>query len=245
LFNDTEKYLQDISKVKLQQFSVEAKSLDASDFKDMSKHRRYALIICLIHHAQRRAKDSLGMMFNRIMSKMHKKADEKHDSLRKQQEEMTKRLLGAFHDVLVVCKDKTSPDIIGKNVMTAMTNHGGVVTLHDECEQVIAYHSDSYLPLLWEYFSPKRTTLLKLIQILNLQSASQDKSLVDAMKIVLNHAKDNNEYFEDATIDISFAPEKWQNLIRKKSSSENLISRRYLEMAVFSCLSNELRSGDV
>jgi TnpA family transposase len=245
LFSDTEKYLQDISKVKLQQFSVEAKSLDASDFKDMNKHRRYALITCLIHHAQKRAKDSLGIMFNRTMSKMHKKADEKHDSVRKQQEEMTKHLLGAFYDVLVVCKEETSPDIVGKDVMTAMSNHGGVRTLHDECEQVVAYHSDSYLPLLWEYFSPKRATLLKLIRILNLQSASQDKSLVDAMKIVLNHAKDNNEYFEDANIDVSFAPEKWQNLIRKKSSSENLISRRYLEMAVFSCISNELRSGDV
>jgi TnpA family transposase len=245
LFDDTEKYLQDISKVKLQQFSVEAKSLDASDFKDMSKHRRYALIICLIHNAQKRAKDSLGIMFNRTMSKMHKKADEKHDSLCKQQEEMTKHLLGAFYDVLAVCKEEASPDIVGKNVMTTMSNHGGVRTLHDECEQVVAYHSDSYLPLLWEYFAPKRATLLKLIRILNLQSASQDKSLVDAMKIVLNHAKDSNEYFEDANIDVSFAPEKWQNLIRKKSSSENLISRRYLEMAVFSCLSNELRSGDV
>lgn len=77
LFGNTEKYIHDISKIKLKQFSVEAKSLDASDFKDMNKHRRYALIIFLIHHAQRRAKDSLTIMLNRTMAKMHKKADEK------------------------------------------------------------------------------------------------------------------------------------------------------------------------
>ena len=60
LFGNAEKYVHDISKIKLKQFSVEAKSLDASDFKEMNKHRRYALVICLIHHAQRRAKDSLA-----------------------------------------------------------------------------------------------------------------------------------------------------------------------------------------
>lgn len=245
LFGNTEQYLVDIAKVKLQQFSVEAKSLDASDFKEMSKPRHYALIICLIHHAQRRAKDALAIMLNRTMSKMHKKAGEKHESLRKQQEEMTQRLLGTFYDVLVVCKEETSADVIGKNVLNVISNHGGVKTLRSECEQIVAYHSDSYLPLLWEYFLPKRSTLLKLARILNLQSASQDKSLIDALQIVLANAHIKSEYFEDSTIDVSFAPEKWQNLINRKSQSQNLISQRYLEMAVFSCLSNELRSGDI
>ncbi len=245
MFGETEKYLHDISKVKLQQFSVEANSLDASDFKDMNKHRRYALIICLIYHAQRRAKDALGIMFNRTMSKMHKKADEKHELLRKQQEEMTQHLLGAFYDVLVVCKEETSPNIIGKNVMATMSNHGGVGILHSECEQVVAYHSDSYLPLLWDYFSPKRSTLLKLIRILNFQSASHDKSLVDALQIVLNQSQMKSEYFENETINLSFTPEKWRNLIYKKGQPHNLISHRYLEMAVFSCLANELKSGDI
>jgi len=245
LFGNIEKFLQDISKVKLQQFSVEAKSLDASDFKEMSKHRRYALILCLINHAQRRAKDSLAIMYSRTMSKMHKKASAKHEFLRKQQEEMTKHLLGAFYDVLVICKEEKSPDMIGKNVITAMSNHGGVGVLHNECEQVVAYHCDSYLPLLWEYFSPKRSTLLKLAKILNLKSTSQDNSLINALQTVLSHANIKSEYFEDDNVDVSFAPEKWQNLISKKNKSNNVISRRYLELAVFSCLSNELRSGDI
>ena len=169
----------------------------------------------------------------------------KHELLRKQEEGTTKDLLGAFYDVLMVCKEETLPEIIGKNVMTAISHHGGVGTLHDKCEQVVAHHSDSHLPLLWEYFSPKRSTLLKLLKILNLQSASQDKSLVDALQTMLSQSQIKSEYFEDDIIDISFAPEKWQNLIRKKGQAKNLISRRYLEMAVFSCLSNELRSGDI
>jgi TnpA family transposase len=244
-FGITEAYVVDISKIKLQQFSVEAKSLDASDFKQMNIYRRYALIICLIHHAQRRAKDALAIMYCRTMAKMHKKADEKHKLLREQQEGKTKHLLTAFHDVLVVCKEEISPEVIGNNILTTMSNHGGIEMLQNECEEVVAYHSDNYLPLLWKYFIPKRTTLLKLMNILNLQTASQNQSLMKALKTVLKNANTRVEYFEDDQIDVSFAPEKWQKLILKDGKQSNLISRRYLEMAVFSCLSNELRSGDI
>jgi TnpA family transposase len=243
-FGDINSYVSDIAKIKLQQFSVEAKSLDASDFKDMNEHRRYALIICLIHHAQRRAKDALSIMLSRTMSKMHKKSSDEHESLQKQQEEVTKHLLGAFHDVLAICKEEISPETLGKNVLNTMSNHGGVDVLHNECEQAVAYHSNSYLPLLWKYFTPKRPALLKLAQILKLQSASQDTSLINALHTVLNNSHNKSEYLNDP-VDVSFAPEKWQALICKKEGSKNVISRRYLEMAVFSCLSNELRSGDI
>ena len=135
-------------------------------------------------------------------------------------------------------------DILGKNVLATMSNHGGVDMLHSECEQIVAYHNDSYLPLLWEYFVPKRKTLSRLARILNLQTASQDKSLIDALYIVLNNTT-SGEYFEDKEVDISFAPTKWQKLISKYDGQRIIISRRYLEMAVFSCLSNELRSGDI
>ena len=244
-FGDTEKYLADVSKIKLQQFSVEAKSLDASDFKQMAIYRRYALIICLIRHSQHRAKDALAIMYCRTMAKMHKKADEKHTLLREQQEEKTKHLLTAFHDVLCVCKEEISPEIIGKNVLKTISHHGGFEMLHDECEEVVAYHSDSYLPLLWKYFIPKRTTLLKLMHMLNLQTASQNQSLIKTLQIVLKNSNTRVEYFEDEQLDVSFAPEKWQKLILKDGKQSTIISRRYLEMAVFSCLSNELRSGDI
>lgn len=244
-FGDTEKYLLPIAKIKLQQFSAEAKSLDASDFKDMNIYRRYALIICMLHQAQRRAKDSLVIMYCRTMAKMHKKAEAKYDLLREQKEEKTKHLLSAFNDVLVICKEATSPESIGATILDAMSNHGGVGSLHIECEEVIAFHSDSYLPLLGVYFAPKRSTLLKLIRVLNIQTASQDQSLINALNTILKHANSRLEYFEDDQLDASFAPEKWKKLIFKKDKKSRWVSQRYLEMAVFSCLSNELRSGDI
>jgi len=58
-------------------------------------------------------------------------------------------------------------------------------------------------------------------------------SLINALHIVLSNSHNKVEYFEDDNLDISFAPEKWQNLILKKDKTRRFISRRYLEMAIF------------
>jgi TnpA family transposase len=237
-FGQIENYLSDISKIKLQQFSTEAKLLDASNFKEMNIHRRYALIICLIYYAQRRAKDSLAIMYCRTIAKMHKKAHEKLKLLREQEEEKTKHLLGVFYDVLGVCKEDSSPDVMSKNILKTIADHGGIGTLHNECEQIVAYHSDNYFPLLWEYFSPKRKILLQLTRTLKLQTASQNKSLISALNILLT----NNSDYLSHDIDISFAPKEWQKLILNKNNKN---TKKYFEMTIFSCIANELRSGDI
>lgn len=237
-------YLLDISKIKLQQFTTEAKSLDASDFKDMSVYRRYSLIICLIQYAQRRAKDALAIMYCRTMAKMHKKAEEELTVQREQQAEKTKHLLGAFYDVLVACQEEASNAVKLEKIMQKMSDHGGVGTLHDECEQIVAYHSNSNLPLLWKYFIHKRPTLFRLVRVLQLKTASQNNSLIEALQVVLINVNNTAEYLIDE-VDLSFASKEWQRLICKKDNSKYTISRRYLEMAVFSCLTNELRSGDI
>ena len=244
-FGNVAKYCMDISKIKLQQFSVEAKSLDASDFKAMNTDRKYALMICLIYQAQRQTKDALAIMYCRTIAKMHKKANEKYTLLCEQQEEKTKQLLDAFYEVLTVCKEQKTPHLVGEKVITALSHHGGTETLHSECEKIIDSHVDGYLPLLGDYFASKRSTLLKLVRLLNLQTASQDQSLISALQVVLNNAELKKDHFDVGELDLSFLPEKWQKLVIKKEGQSVMIARRYFEMAVFSCLSNELRSGDI
>ncbi len=209
--------IENISKVKLQQFAVEAKSLDASDFKHMNTARRYALVIFLIHQAQRRAKDSLAIMYTKTLSKMHKKSNNKLLELREQSEEKTQHLLVAFSDVLSVCKEKPSYEDLGKGVEKVMSNHGGVDFLHDECDEISALYSDSYLAFLWSYFSSSRPTLFKLVRILNLQTASQNQNILTALNVVLRNFSNRNKYLTE-DIDISFAPEKWKNSFRKKQA---------------------------
>lgn len=243
-FGNIGKYLADIAKIKLQQFAAEAKSLDASDYKNMNASRRVALIFCLIHHAQRKAKDSLAIMYCRTISKMHHRALEKFQEMKGDREETTQHFLGAFNDVLAVCKQHTAYEDIGRSVTTAVESHGGADLLHADCIKMIALNSNSYLPLLWEYFAAKRTTLMKLIRILKIQTASNDHALIDSLGIVLSNANNHQESFANKEFDTSFMSEKWKNLIYE-DIEKAILSRRYFEMAVFSSLADELKSGDV
>jgi hypothetical protein len=50
-FGNVKKYVENVPLIKLQQFAEQAKSLDASDLKDLSSTKRYALMVCLIYRA--------------------------------------------------------------------------------------------------------------------------------------------------------------------------------------------------
>lgn len=98
--------LEDIAPVKLKQFAQQANSLDASDLKDFKKPKRYTLILCLVLCAQTRAKDALAISFCKTVIKMHKKAKEKLEVLKKSFSERTQELLGIFSEILLDIKEE-------------------------------------------------------------------------------------------------------------------------------------------
>ena len=244
-FENISKYLKDISKVKLSQFAQEAKSIDASDIHQMIPERRYSLILCLLFQSQRKAKDSLITMFFRTIFRIHKNANRQLLDLREKEEQKTKHLVGAFREVIDVCKENSvSYEDIGKGVVQALSNHGGLDLLHNECEEVSALYSDTYFSLLWKYFSSNRQTLFKLINILNIKTSDNNQPILDALNVVLINIKNKGKYLTEE-INISFIPDKWKKLVLEKTTEGVQINRRSLEIAVLSCIASELRSGDI
>ena len=80
---------------------------------------------------------------------MHHKAAEKFSEMKNDREDTTQHLLGAFNDVLVVCKQHTAYEDIGRNVAITVDDHGGADSLHADCTKMLALSSNSHLPLLW------------------------------------------------------------------------------------------------
>ena len=70
-------YLNEITQIKLKHFSGEAKSLDASNMREISPEKRHTLIACLIDAAQKQVKDHLVIMFIKTIKKIEGKAIEK------------------------------------------------------------------------------------------------------------------------------------------------------------------------
>lgn len=242
--DEIEKYVDGISKVKLQQFSEQARSLDASDFKNFTPAKRYAIMICLLHQSQCRAKDALGTTFCKTMSKMHKKAKEKLEEVKEDTEQTTHDLLTLFSGILVYFKEKKPTKKLLHRVIGKLDDHGGAEKIHSDCERAVACNSKNYLPLVWEFYENKRPTLFKLLHAINLQSTTQNDSLIKAMNLMLENEGKKPEYL-DVQIDLSFTTEAWRKLIVKKKDQQILLTRRYLEICIFSHLAEYLNSSDI
>lgn len=238
------KQLKRIAPIKLEQFAQQANALDASDMKDFKKSKRYTLMLSLILYAQTRSKDSLSITFCKTAIKMHKKASDKLEVLKKSYRERTQELLEVFSDLLLDIKEKPRTIKAWSKIDKKVESQGGVDTLYADCEQAIAFNGNNYLPLLWDFYRNKRPTLLRLLRTLDLKSSTQQESLIQAIQYVLNNAKSKDEYLTDK-IDLSFTTNQWQRLILKKRKKKSLINRRYLEMCVMSHVANDLRSGDL
>lgn len=242
-FGSMVNYLKGISQIKLKHFAGEAKSLDASDMRDILEEKRYTLIACLIDDMQKQAKDHLVIMFIKHMKKIEGKAREKLTELREENKEKTRTLLTLLSDIVVAIGKKTTPKGI-RLVRKKLSDGGGRENILSDCEHAIAYHTDNHLPLMWRSLRSARQTLFSLLRTLNIHSSTQDDALIKAKDFLLRHAKTKNDLLP-GTIDISFAPKQWQKLIIQNDGKNRWFVRRYFEACVFICLANELKATDL
>lgn len=241
---DIKPYLAEISQLKLQQFSAQAKSLDASNLKDFSPAKRHALILCLIQKAQREGKDALAVTFCRTLSNLHKRANKKLAELEEKLKSKTKKVVINFSEVLQECHEQKQSLATLNKIYVKLLAGGGIEQLQTECDQIIACYNKNVLGFLLEIYSHKRATLFHLLKCLQLQSATQNDSLIQAIQWIEKNESLKKEYVE-AELDLSFTTQQWRRLIKKKIKQKTFHHLRYLEVCVFSHLAEELVSNDI
>jgi hypothetical protein len=87
--------------------------------------------------------------------------------------------------------------------------------------------------------------LFRLVRSLRLESTTVETSLLKALAIIIEGENKRGDWIADKGIDLSFAAERWQALIRVKQGDRSRIHRRYFEVCVFSHLASDVKSGDV
>ena len=125
-----------------------------------------------------------------------------------------------------------------------MSEQGGVEALAGQCETVSAWHSDNDLPLLWPIHAKHRSLLFQLIDLLDIRSATQDRSLLDALAVVSRHRHARRDEVLD-NVDLGFASQRWQSFVIKRRSEPGTFDRRALEVCVFVHLADALQAGDL
>ena len=242
-FGDLYPHLKHIIPMKLKQFSQQARSLDASNLNDFASAKRYALLLSLIFDSKIRSKDALAITFRKTIMSMHKKSKDKLERLREFYRTRTQDLLMIFSNILGVMESEDELQSL-QNVRNEVDVHGGVTKLKTDCDQSIALNSNNHLVFLVGFFPEKRSTLLRLLETLDLRSSTQETSLINAIRFILKNKHIKDDYIE-SDIDLSFTTDQWRKLIYKKGDENSFVHRTYLELCVVSHVADELRSKDL
>lgn len=235
--------IRDITDIKRRHFVGEAMSLDASDMRDITENKRYALTALLIDAMQRQAKDDMITMLIKTMGRIEVKAQEKLQELREKYREKTGELLVVLSDIVTALGKKATKKGL-RQIRQILADHGGRETVMHECDEAIGMHNEDHLPMMWPSFRSSRKNLFSMLRVLNIQSSTQNSQLIAAMKFIMQYQNTRTDLLP-STINISFAPRKWQKLITVTQGKNKFYSKKYLEVCVFTCLAGELRAADV
>ena len=112
-----------------------------------------------------------------------------------------------------------------------------------------AHSGNNYLPLLERYYRSHRSTLFLLLDALQLEATSADHRVLGAVGFLKAYRNRHGEFVPDHVggepVDLSFAADAWQKILRDRRRPTRLVRRHLVEVCVFSHLATELRTGDV
>jgi hypothetical protein len=237
--------LQGVAHTKLRQFAAEATALDVGDLRDIvQRGKRYTLLLALLRQARMRCHNELVHMMLRRVRKTQAAAKEQLIALHDQHRGIEETLIGILGQVLQTAQAQETDDNFGRQVRQLLSEQGGVDALAEQCQTVSAWHSDNDLPLLWPIHARHRGLLFQLIDLLDIQPATQDRSLFDAIAVVKSHRNTRRDEILDK-VDLGFASKRWQSFVTKSRSEPVAFDRRSLEVCVFVHLCDALQSGDL
>lgn len=242
---DPEPLLEGIAHTKLRQFAAEAAALEVGDLLDIAQPgRQHTLLLSLLRQARMRCRDELIEMMLRRIRRTQAAAKEQLEALHDRHREIEETLIGIFGQVLETAQAQETDAEFGRQIRRLLSERGGVEALTEQCETVSAWHRDNDLPLLWPIHARHRSLLFRLLDLLDIRSATQDTSLLHALTIVsrLRHAR-RHEVLDE--VDVGFASQRWQNFVVKRRPEPVVLDRRALEVCVFVHLADALQTGDL
>jgi TnpA family transposase len=246
--------------VKIKQFAAEARTLDAGRMQALEPHKRYTLAAALLIAQTAQTLDDLAEMFIKRMTRIHQRGKDALAQYREQHQEETDRLIDTLRDMVTAYQTEGTDTQRLAAIGDVLGDRSEEVLQHCDAHQ--AYAGNNYYPFLWRFYLSHRATLFRLLRVLPLESTSQDTSLIDAHRFVLEHEATRSEWLtltddeqiddrvrrSSAPLDLSWVPEGWWRVVTGESRRElppTRLNRRHFEICVFSQLMWDLKSGDL
>jgi hypothetical protein len=206
----TEAWLHGVPPSKIAHFAGEAKMAGVDDMRKCGDAKRVMLLISLLHQQRIEARDEVVTMFCKRMAAIHKKGKERLEELREAYRAESQRLIGVFGEVLAGAREATAPPGVdsdreapapprdcvagpfddevaqraGRVLLKTLESAGGLEELSAAHEAVSAHHGNNYLPLLEGFYRSHRSALFTLVDSLELEPTTADRSVLHAVEFI-------------------------------------------------------------
>jgi hypothetical protein len=249
---DSAGWLEGIAESKIADFAGEVQAADAAVMRDVTQPKRTALLACLVHVAQTRARDELADMFCKRIAVITKRAKVELDEIREQAREISERLIEHYRELLGHLDPRGAEGADAERALAlaraTIEQAGGFESELEDIESVAAHHQNNYMPLVYRQLCRDRATMFAFARTVELEATSADRSVLDALEHALAHQHLTRDLIPDHKdgdrLDLSFGSDQWQRLARPYKHPGRL-DRRHFEAYVFTYLSEQLRTGDV
>ncbi|MBF0398697.1 MAG: Tn3 family transposase [Desulfobacterales bacterium] len=240
-----EEFIKNIAHTKIRQFASEAISLESGDMKDITNEaKRYTLLLCLIYQAQVQTRDDLVIMFLKRMKSTYNSAKKKLESLQKESQMLEEQMITAFSQVIFTASEETNDQQLGVQIRTILNDYGGIEILMEQYKKISIYHNKNYLPLLWNSHRQHRASIYRLLNLLDIQTATQDKELLQALQFIKENQHMQQDYVSQ-NIGLEFASQRWKSFVQVQHKGNTVSKRRELEICILSYIADGLRCGDL
>ncbi|HET9643527.1 MAG TPA: Tn3 family transposase, partial [Burkholderiaceae bacterium] len=239
-----------VAATKLAQFTLEARALDAAQMKALVLNKRYTLAVLLVRSRLRQATDDVAEIFVKTVRKLDNDAEKRLQEYHLEHTRQVERLVGQLRDVLTAYQQEASDAKRGAAIGNAL--HDEPQQLIAECDEHMAYADNNYFPFMLRPYGVKRALLFECLDVLQPLPTYVDVPFSSALGWVLEHRNSHKEYLrpvrklDGSELELGWLPEKWRKLIAAADADGNTqVHRKYLEMAVFTRIFEELQSGDL
>lgn len=243
-FGDFSAVLKGIKDSKIRFFADLAKQYDAGSLKDFVEAKRVVCILSLIHRMRVRTRDQITEMLLKRISTIHKRAQQELEAMHLRQRGTVQRIAATLGGVVSILSMESDDETAGKKIRDYVGSNEKAKALLEECNDVEAKSSTNHLSLLWEHFSGARAVLFRIVGMLEFEATSDDRSVLDALAIVQANQNKKRDWLRE-DVDIGFLSRQWRQLVQHKTGTGVGIHRQSFEVAVFSYLADQIRSGDI
>ena len=242
---DASPFLTTITNTKRKQFAAQAHALELGDLRDIhNKGRRYTLLLCLLHDAKVTTFDQVATMFLRQMRRIHHNARNRLQKLREEYEAIVEMIVEALGEIAHSTVELEDDARLGRSVRQTLDEKGGAKQMAKHTDMLSAYHNNNYLPLMWACYRSHRALLFRLVEHLMIQTATQDSTVTTALVFLLPYKEARRKYLP-ADIELSFASQRWQQLVKAKYRRQTVLRRKQLEICIFNYVALGLSRGDL